>query len=301
MTDRVICGWRVQSMLPLPETAPWSGPDRPVDISIHQGVVPAKPGKRTPDLPYIETAADGSLLVDASPMGRFLVTADRIVVETALPPDAQEWRASLLGPVLAIVCYLRGTLPLHACALRVRGRVIALAGKSGSGKSTIAAALSQRGHALITDDICACIQHLDRTLVLPSYPAMKLDRASLQAIGISGGGMTPIGPDFEKVQVIRPKGFDPAPAPLDVVYLIEDAPDGERDVIVSAVGAEGFRRVSAEIYRPPIGRLLLAKSDFFAMTTQLATQVTIRRLIRRLDLRQLPALAEAIEADALRP
>jgi energy-coupling factor transporter ATP-binding protein EcfA2 len=299
MTDRIICGWRVRSTLPLPETAPWIGSDRAVDISIRQGVVHAKPGKRTADVPYIETTADGSLLVDASPMGRFLVTADTIVVETALAPDAQEWRASLLGPVLAIVCYLRGTLPLHACALRVRGRVIAVAGRSGSGKSTIAAALSQRGHALITDDICACIQHFGRTFVLPSYPAMKLDRASLQAIGIDIGGMTPIGPDFEKVQVIRSQGFDPTPAPLDLVYLIEDAPEGERDVIVSAIGAEGFQRVSAEIYRPPIGRLLLAKSDFFAMATQLATNVTIRRLIRQPDLRHLRALTEAIEADVL--
>jgi len=300
MTDRIICGWRVRSTLPLPETAPWSGSDRPVDIWIRQGVVHAQLGKRTADLPYIETAADGSLLLDASPIGRFLVTGDTIVVETALSPNAQELRAFLFGPVLAVICYLRGMLPLHACALRVRGRAIAVAGKSGSGKSTIAAALSERGHALITDDICACIQHFDRTLVLPTYPALKLDRASLRAIGIGTGKMTPIGPDFQKVQVMRSRGFDPTPAPLELVYLIEDAPEGNRDVIVSAGGTEGFQRVSAEIYRPPIGRLLLAKSDFFAMATQFATQVTIRRLIRRPDLRQLQALAEAIEVDALR-
>lgn len=297
MTDRVICGWRVRSMLPLPETVPWRGPDRPVDISISQGTVPARVGERTADLPYIESAPDGRLLVDASPIGRFLVTPESIIVDTSSPPDAQEWRACLLGPVLAVICYLRGALPLHACALRVGGRIIAVAGRSGAGKSTIAAALSWRGHPLITDDICACTQNDGRPFVLPTYPAIKLDHASLRALGVASGDLTPIGPDFEKVQVIRPKGFDPAPAPLEVVYLIEDAPDGADDAIVATSGAEGFERLSAEIYRPPIGRLLLAKPAFFAMATRLATQITIRRLIRRPDLRRLQALAAAIESD----
>src|ERR1051326_5638155 len=297
MTDRVICGWRGRSALPLPETVPWRAPHQPIDIVIRPGAIPARLGERTADLPYIEVAADGRLLVDASPIGRFLVTSECIVVDTALPTDAQEWRACLLGPVLAVICYLRGALPLHACALRVAGRVIAVAGRSRAGKSTIAAALSLRGHPLVTDDICACIQRSGRPFVLPTYPSIKMDHASLQALGITHRDLIPIGPDFEKVQLIRPQGFDPAPPPLGIVYLIEDAADGDPDSIIEASGAEGFARLSAEIYRPPIGPLLLAKPAFFAMATQLATQVTIRRLIRRPDFGRLRSLARAIESD----
>jgi len=301
MIDRLICGWRVSSTLPLPETSPWSGPDRPVDISISQGVVPAQLGNRTADLPYIEAGSDGRLLVDASPTGKFLVTDASVVVDTKLPPDAQEWRACLLGPVLAVICYLRGALPLHACALRVGGRVIAVAGRSGAGKSTIAAALSLRGHSLITDDICACVQSNGHALVLPTYPAIKLDRGSLAALGISAHHLTPIGPDFQKVQVVWSHRFDPTPGRLEIVYLIEDTLEGTDDAVIPASGAEGFERLSAEIYRPPIGRLLLAKPAFFAMVTQLATQITIRRLIRQPDFGGLQRLAAAIELDVTRP
>jgi len=228
------------------------------------------------------------------------VTPDLVVVDTSPDGDATDWRACLLGPVLAVICYLRGALPLHASALRIGNRAIAIAGRSGAGKSTLAAALSCRGHTLITDDICACTGLPGRPLVLPTYPVIKIDRASLDELGIDTRSLVPIGPDFDKLQLPRPRHFDPAPVPLDIVYLIEDAPEGVDDTITSANGAEGFRRLSSEIYRPPIGRLLLAKPAFFAMTTQLARQVTIRRLVRQSALAGVKALAEAIESDATR-
>jgi len=297
VTDRVICGWRVRSEFPLPETAPWTGPDSPVEISIVSGAVPARVGERAAELPYIEAAPDGRLLIDASPIVRFLVTRERVIVESAHAPDAPEWRASLLGPVLAIICYLRGALPLHASALRIGNRAAAIAGRSGAGKSTLAAALARRGHTLITDDICACIGLPGKPLVLPSYPGMKLSLASLDALHIEARGLQPIGPDFEKVQWLAPIGFDPAPVPLDRVYLLEDAPQGGEDAIIPANGAEGFQRLSAEIYRPPMGRLLLEKPRFFALAAEFARQVSIRRLVRRRDLRALDGVVDAIEAD----
>ena len=297
MTDRVICGWRVRSEFPLPETAPWTGPNSPVDVTIISGAVPAQLGERAAELPYLEAAPDGRLLIDAGPIVRFLVTRDRVVVETALADDALEWRASLLGPVLAILCYLRGTLPLHASALRIGERAAAIAGRSGAGKSTLAAALVRRGHMLITDDICACVGLPERPLILPSYPALKLSVASLDALHIAARGLPPIGPDFEKVQLPAPARFDPAPVPLDRVYLLEDAANDAPDGIIPATGIEGFQRLSAEIYRPPIGRLLLEKPQFFALATELARRVSIRRLVRRRDLRAIESVAKAIEAD----
>src|SRR5437879_5551484 len=88
LTDRVICGWRVRSTLPLPETAPWRGADCPPDIEVRRGAVPARLGERTAELNYIETAPDGRLLVDATPIGRFLVTPDCVVVDTPLDAGA---------------------------------------------------------------------------------------------------------------------------------------------------------------------------------------------------------------------
>jgi hypothetical protein len=244
-------------------------------------------------------APDGRLLVDASPVCRFLVMPDSVVVDTHLAPEAPDWRACLLGPVLAVICYLRGVLPLHACCLRVGSHTIAIAGKSGAGKSSLAAALALRGHTLISDDICACSDLPARALILPTYPALKLSRDSLKALGIASEGLVPIGPDFQKFQLLRPQGFDPNPVGLNKVYLIEDALEGTKDEIVATGGAEAFTRLSTEIYRPPIGRLLLEKAAFFVMVTQLAAAITVRRLVRRSDMTRLEALAAMIEDDVM--
>src|SRR6516165_2893644 len=115
MTDHIICGWRVRTELPLPEVALWRGADRPVDVEIGLGSVPAisDNGK------YLETMRDGQVLLDLSPVVRFLVAPNCVVVDTPHSPETPDWRARLLGPALGLLCYLRGVLPLHACSLRI--------------------------------------------------------------------------------------------------------------------------------------------------------------------------------------
>ena len=300
MGDRIICGWRVRSSRPLPETLPWGDGDSAVDIAVTHGKVPTHIGERSADLPYIEVGTNGCVLIDATPLTRYLVSASTVVVDTELPPEATEWRAYLLGPVLAVICYLRGLLPLHASAVRIGDRAIGIAGRSGAGKSTLAVALAHRGHAAITDDICVCTGLPGSPLVIPTYPAFRLSPQSLLALHIDGRTLDPIGLNFDKFQLLRPQGFDPKPVPLEAIYLIEDGSDGSEDqhVILPVAGTEAFQRLGIEIYRPAIGRRLLAKAKFFGLIAELATQLQIRRLVRRPGLAKLEALAGIIEADA---
>ncbi|WP_437880513.1 hypothetical protein [Pseudomonas sp. LRF_L74] len=59
----------------------------------------------------------------------------------------------LLGAALGLLCHQRRILPLHAAALQIGEAAVALVGEPGSGKSTTATALMQRGHSLLCDDI----------------------------------------------------------------------------------------------------------------------------------------------------
>jgi len=297
MTDCILCTWRVRSALPLPETAPWRGPDHPVDIEIRSGQVPTVLGELTADLPYLEATPDGGLLFHAMPHARFLVTPDSVVVDTALPPEVPDWRAFLLGPVLGLLCYLRGLLPLHASVVRIRGRAVAFAGRSGAGKSTLAAALSARGHPLVTDDVCPVALYPATPLVFPTFPGLRLTSLSLQALGADTRGLAKIRVGQERYQLPRMDGFDPLPLPLDAVYLLEDAPEGADASIVGVSGAEAFERLSADIYRPEIGRFLFAKPVLFTMATRLFSRVAVRRLVRPPGLDGLPALLQLIEMD----
>ncbi len=71
----------------------------------------------------------------------------------------------------------------HAGAVERGGQVIAIAGPSGRGKSTLTAALVQRGFNYVTDEIVA-VDPTDRSVLV--YPkALELDAGALDLLGVS--------------------------------------------------------------------------------------------------------------------
>ena len=76
----------------------------------------------------------------------------------------------LLGPVLGFVLRLRGLTCLHASAVTVDGKAIALLGTNGSGKSTIAAKFAELGYSVLSDDLIPLREQGDQVLAEPGYP-----------------------------------------------------------------------------------------------------------------------------------
>jgi hypothetical protein len=86
---------------------------------------------------------------------RFALSGARV---NAVPvPDARrDWIVDAYRRiVLPLALQAQGREVLHASAVLARGRVVGVCGKSGTGKSTIAYALSGRGHQLWGDDALA--------------------------------------------------------------------------------------------------------------------------------------------------
>jgi len=80
----------------------------------------------------------------------------------------------VLGPVLGLLLRLRGVTCLHGSAVAIDGRAVAFVGSEGAGKSTTAAALAQKGYAVISDDIVALVQRDGSFFVHPAYPYLCL-------------------------------------------------------------------------------------------------------------------------------
>lgn len=68
------------------------------------------------------------------------------------PARPNELPVRCVAPAIAEVLRASGYLPLHASSVVANGRAYVFAGKSGSGKSTIAAALLDRGCEFLADD-----------------------------------------------------------------------------------------------------------------------------------------------------
>jgi hypothetical protein len=80
----------------------------------------------------------------------------------------------LLGPVMGYILRKRGFSPLHASAVTIRGKAVAIVGEAGAGKSTTAAALGLRGWPVLCEDVCALQAGAGRFEVVPAYPRILL-------------------------------------------------------------------------------------------------------------------------------
>jgi hypothetical protein len=169
---------------------PWTGASDPSDeVFFRVGEIPAR-------LSNADEAAGGSLvpgghryLLTLGDKGKVLIENGReVIIDPAEGADPTDTRAVIMGPIQAVLWYQRGLVPLHASAIGLNGRAVALAGPSGVGKSTLAAAFSTRGQTVLSDDICIVNTGHGAT-VLPSTPRLRLWRQALDHFGIPPGGL----------------------------------------------------------------------------------------------------------------
>jgi hypothetical protein len=90
---------------------------------------------------------------------------------------APDWQRFLLDTILWSASLLRGTELLHASAVRGPRGVVAFAGISGGGKTSLSVELIRRGAALFTDDILALPPSAGALIAHPGPPVINLPRA----------------------------------------------------------------------------------------------------------------------------
>lgn len=95
----------------------------------------------------------------------------------------------LLGPVLACLCYQRECWLLHASAVKIDGKAVLIAGRSGAGKSTVAAAFADEGFDVLGDELLHLNQVDSKSILEAGLRASLLQRsetASLDSNSVEG-------------------------------------------------------------------------------------------------------------------
>lgn len=99
------------------------------------------------------------------------------------------------GTGRALLRHLAGDLSLHGSAVARAGRGIVFLGRSGHGKSTLAAACCARGMELYSDDVAAIENVDDRYFIAPVESDHWLDAGARRALGLGedeGEGKAPV-------------------------------------------------------------------------------------------------------------
>lgn len=302
MSDYHLFGWRVKSALPLPELLPWRGDARAPELCVDIGAVPP-PEPHWPSVsPAVQIGPTGVRVTIPGVAIYWAEAGKHVIVQPILPEDAAEIRVFLLGTVLAILCFQRGMLPLHASAVDFDGRALLLSGLSGAGKSTLAAALSARGHRLLSDDLCALEMQAGRPLkILPAFPRVKLCRDSASQLQVSLDGLDRSGPEAEKYVVpLAHDKFQPgALPPAQIVFLRSERTRGQHPPH-RLVGVEALRRYDL-VHRFRLGIALGFEALIFKGMARLVNTVPVTEIARSEDLADLPILVDQVCAIAATP
>jgi hypothetical protein len=159
-------------------------------------------------------------------------------------------RHLLLNQVLPLVLSRRGRLVLHASAVSWNGKVSAFIGRSGAGKSTMAAACAAAGAKIVTDDCLVLRRSGHEWRAVPCDAGVRLWPATLALLGwplASGSGMAHYT-DKRRVGALHPSlRFETHDLPLTQIYRMsrpeESTTEGrvQGQAAVMALASELFR------------------------------------------------------------
>lgn len=123
--------------------------------------------------------ADGSSTLRFHRVCDFVVDADHTNVAVRLVPGGDPGLLEVLvqGAVIAYLLLRRGDAVLHASAIAVPNGCLAVVGRSGMGKSTLAFGLAAAGHALVTDDLLRVDIGPQGVVAYQGLPELRMRRA----------------------------------------------------------------------------------------------------------------------------
>lgn len=121
---------------------------------------------RFPDLADFEVSVDGRNVTAYPAEGTDDVTVEHLYINQLVP----------------LALSRQGLPAFHASVITVPGGAVAFLGKTGMGKSTLAAAFALQGATFLTDDALLIEEHADGCRAQPSHASIRLWEDSVEAL-----------------------------------------------------------------------------------------------------------------------
>jgi hypothetical protein len=288
--------------MPVPGLPPWTGDAIAPEVVLRHGPVPERLD------PSAWSSRNGVWSIDAArrmvllrPLGLPAVLV-RSGAAVDVTPHADGGNAVaitrlLLGPVAGTVLYQQGIVPLHASSVVVGDAAIAFSGVSGSGKSTIAAALVKSGYPLLSDDITPiCFGDDGSAWALSGSPNLWLapDSAASLASGEAEAGDRVAGEKLCLAQGMT----DARPRQLAALVRLQAGSGNSEPQLTRLAGASAIYPVHEIIYRFSLAHRLGRRAVTTGALLKVAAAIPVYRLVLPRDLARLPE-AVALVVDTL--
>ncbi len=276
MTRYTAFGLEIDSELPLPGLPP--GSDRPADARVHYGPVPHSLPDPVGKGWYFEATRD-TFLFRVIDTARFLVVkGQQIIIDRA--PDCREdvLNTFLMGSGFGALMHQRRLLVMHASSIQTAHGAVLFVGPSGYGKSTLLAALVDRGYAMMADDVTAIdVESQSVPVAIASFPRMRLNADSATRIGYPVESLPRVWHSGK--YLVPVENFCAEALPVHAVFVlgVHEAPS----ILVEPVDSlQRFAIVANNTYRYGFMEALGLRQEHFHAAARLARVVQVRRITR---------------------
>lgn len=167
----------------------------------------------------------GCFLIRFPGLADFTVTTDGRAVTGFHGPELKSSTLDhlLLNQIRPLALSLQGKNMFHASAVELAGQAVAFAGRSGQGKSTLAASFARHGHGFLTDDGLELSETPDGYQAHPSHSSLRLWPDSLGQLLPADAELADPIQHSTKSRVLADARLPhvATPLPLKAIYVLE--------------------------------------------------------------------------------
>lgn len=218
-----------------------------------------------------------------------------IVLHPLKPIEMEVLQGWTVGILMATLLRQRGLFVLHGSAVAKDGTAAAFLGGSGWGKSTLAAAFTERGYHFLTDDMLVLDMSGERPLVLPGHRFIRLHADSASQF-VEEVDALPTVSSYTTKRVRAVERLSEEAFPLKKAYVLDSAP-----AAAHAVESLGRQEALLHLVSHTRSKDLLTEPAFrtahLAECARLLRQVPVAHLRRIRSLEALPDLLDIVEED----
>lgn len=253
------------------------------DVTVRRGSVPFELDGEGPEGGAYQVRGD-RLLIRIPRGPRLLVeNGTRIVYCGAEGHDDRDIALFLLGSAWGALCYQRGLIPIQASAVATGDRIHAFTGHSGTGKSTLAAALAARGRAFFTDDLLIVDPGRldDRARCFAGETQLKLWENPDLAIDAEFGEPVRSAPGFRKRHATPRRESGATMGRLADLIVLQEEKRPLPPRIEAISGGIAVKHLAASVYRPAFAAGILGRRRLYEGLGKLVGHVAVHRFHRR--------------------
>jgi hypothetical protein len=235
------------------------------------------------------------LLLHVPNVARFLLTDGREIM-VGPEPAAGESDVSIfiLNTAFGILLHQRDEVVLHASAVRVNGRAVLFCGASGGGKSTLAAALVQRGYPMVADDICRLAANGSGPVVYPDGCQLKLWAQAIDRLGLAHRRGAPVRESLEKFYV-EPGAVSAGPLSLAAIYVLREARPPHASGIQRPNYVDRAMLLRVNAYRPSLVHYMDQSAQYLHAATTVADTAGLFYFTRPFDFARIAETLTELE------